>query len=48
MKNEVNRTFSKVKKNFNFNFKSSFYEKLKLFIIPVMLLTLGVGQMWAL
>ena len=32
----------------NLNFKSSFYEKLKLIIIPVMLLTLGVGQMWAL
>ena len=27
-------------------FKSSFYEKLKLLIIPMMLLTLGVGQMW--
>ena len=28
-------------------FKSGFYEKLKLLIIPMMLLTLGVGQMWA-
>ena len=28
-------------------FKSSFYEKLKLLIIPMMLLILGVGQMWA-
>ena len=27
-------------------FKSSFYEKLKFLIIPMMLLTLGVGQMW--
>ena len=33
-------------KNFNFNFKSSFYEKLKLIIIPVMLLALVAGQMW--
>ena len=31
----------------NLIFKSSFYEKLKLLIIPMMLLTLGVGQMWA-
>ena len=46
MKNfvEINRTFT-VKKNKIF--KSSFYEKLKLLIIPMMLLTLGVGQMWA-
>ncbi|MBQ3997774.1 MAG: hypothetical protein II644_00390, partial [Paludibacteraceae bacterium] len=46
MKNfvEINRTFT-VKKNLLI-FKSSFYEKLKL-IIPMMLLTLGVGQMWA-
>ena len=28
-------------------FKSGFYEKLKFLIIPMMLLTLGVGQMWA-
>lgn len=27
-------------------FKSSFHEKLKFLIIPMMLLTLGVGQMW--
>ncbi len=47
MKNfvEINRTFT-VKKNLLI-FKSSFYEKLKLLIIPMMLLTLGVGQMWA-
>lgn len=30
----------------NLNFKSSFYEKLKLIIVPLMLVTLGVGQMW--
>ena len=30
----------------NLIFKSSFNEKLKLLIIPMMLLTLGVGQMW--
>ena len=28
-------------------FKSGFYEKLNLLIIPMMLLSLGVGQMWA-
>ena len=28
-------------------FKSGFYEKLKLLIIPMMLITLGVGQIWA-
>ena len=28
-------------------FKSSFCEKLKLIIVPLILLTLGVGQMWA-
>lgn len=46
MKNfvEINRTFT-VKKNLLI-FKSSFYEKLKLLIIPMMLITLGVGQMW--
>ena len=31
----------------NLIFKSSFHEKLKFLIIPMMLLTLGVGQMWA-
>lgn len=31
----------------NLIFKSSFREKLKFLIIPMMLLTLGVGQMWA-
>ncbi len=31
----------------NLIFKSSFHEKLKVLIIPMMLLTLGVGQMWA-
>lgn len=30
----------------NLIFKSSFHEKLKLLIIPILLLTLGVGQMW--
>ena len=32
-------------KNFKI-FKSGFYEKLKFLVIPMMLLTLGVGQMW--
>lgn len=31
----------------NVIFKSSFREKLKILIIPMMLLTLGVGQVWA-
>ena len=31
----------------NLIFKSSFHEKLKVLLIPMMLLTLGVGQMWA-
>ncbi len=31
----------------NLILKSSFHEKLKVLIIPMMLLTLGVGQMWA-
>lgn len=31
----------------NLIFKSSFHEKLKVLIIPMMLLTLGTGQMWA-
>lgn len=33
-------------KKINFNFKSGFCEKLKLFIIPIILLTLAVEQMW--